>query len=109
MNETVISAAEFERRQKLQKAPWRSVADLMKLEFPPVQWCVPGFLPELTPNPGPYFIESHYTRVDNPFTSTERVLSELSLRPDDFTAMLGVPADVAGILFTSTSWTKEPQ
>ncbi len=46
MNETVVSAAEFERRQKLQNAPWRSVADLMKLEFPPVQWCVPGFLPE---------------------------------------------------------------
>jgi hypothetical protein len=70
---------------------------------------VPGFLPELTPNPGPFFVESHLDRPDNAFSTTTRILSELSLRPQDFTSAIGVPSDVAGILFTSTTWTKEAQ
>jgi len=70
---------------------------------------VPGFMPELTPNPGPFFVESHLDTPDNRFSTTQRVLSELSLRPADFTAVIGTTADVAAILFTSTTWTKEPQ
>jgi hypothetical protein len=70
---------------------------------------VPGFQPELRTNPGPYFIDSDFSEVRNRFTSTERVLTELSLRPESFAAATGSPADVAAILFTSTTWTKEPR
>jgi len=70
---------------------------------------VPGFQPELTPNNGPYFIESHFTEVENDFSTTKRLLTELALRPADFTAVVGTTADVAAILFTSTTWTKEAQ
>jgi hypothetical protein len=70
---------------------------------------VPGFLPELRQNPGPYFIDSNFTEVRNRYTSTERLLTELSLRPADFGTVIGTTADVAAILFTSTSWTKEPR
>ena len=68
----------------------------------------PDFAPGLTVNDSEGSILSVSGRVDNRFSRTTRILIELAIRPQDFVPFLGIDSDVVAVLYTNTTYPKEP-
>lgn len=68
----------------------------------------PAFVPTLTTNSGEGSILTTSGRVDNRFSRATRILIELAIRPQDFAPFLGLQSDVVAVLYTNTTYPKEP-
>ena len=69
----------------------------------------PAFVPDLTPNTSEGSVLSVSDRVDNRLSRATHIIIELAIRPQDFTTAIGVPTDVVAVLYTNSSYPKEPQ
>ena len=68
----------------------------------------PAFVPTLTTNDGEGSVLTTSGRVDNRFSRATRILIELAIRPQDFVPFLGISSDVVAVLYTNTTYPKEP-
>ena len=69
----------------------------------------PAFQPDLTANTSEGSVLSVSGRIENRFSRATHIIIELAIRPQDFAPVLGVQTDVVAVLYTNSSYPKEPQ